>query len=381
LPKPKLTTEGLTRRDAVLSGAALGSTVLAPAIARGQTRTIIDAMALHIEIKHPVERVVFASHFAHEDFTAIAGPEGWSKVVGFCREPWEDWRAGTYTEYARVIPHLAAVADIGTLHTSFDEQKVIALKPDVFLWDIGTDGISGDQLSALRAANIPIVRFDFQDKSTFSRQRSIVAVTRCMGAERRASGLLTLIEFLHDDIMKRVPWIEPFTQSVYAEVAETGPDIVGFTDAGRLWGGMAVNLGALNIADGKVPDYGGPLAHADLVAADPDLIFFVGGLHPPHSRGVRTGYGVDAATTRAGLAAYAARPGYDRLKAVRAGAVHAVDRTLVWSLRDVYGLQYMAKQLYPAEFEDIDPVKGLADFHARFLPVPFSGTWFQRLGA
>jgi hypothetical protein len=25
------------------------------------------------------------------------------------------------------------------------------------------------------------------------------------------------------------------------------------------------------------------------------------------------------------------------------------------------------------------PLKGLAEFHARFLPVPLSGTWFARL--
>jgi iron complex transport system substrate-binding protein len=381
LSKPKQITEGLTRRDVVLSGLTLASTVLAPAIARSQTRTIIDAIALHIEIKHPVERVVFASHFAHEDFTAIAGPEGWSKVVGFCREPWEDWRAGTYAEYAKVIPNLAAVADVGALHGDFDAQKVIALKPDVFLWDIGTAGISDDQLRELHAANILIVRFGFRDKSPFHRERSIVAVARSMGAERRAGPLITLGETHYDAVMKRLPWANAFTQSVYAEVAEAGPDIVGFTDGGHLWGGMAVNLGALNIADGKVPDYGGPLAHADLLAADPDLILFAGGLHPPSSKGVRMGYGIEVATVRAGLASYAARPGYDQLKAVRAGTVHAVDHSLVWSLRDVYGMQYMAKQLYPTEFEDIDPARGLADFHARFLPVPFSGTWFQRLGA
>jgi iron complex transport system substrate-binding protein len=75
---------------------------------------------------------------------------------------------------------------------------------------------------------------------------------------------------------------------------------------------------------------------------------------------VRTGYEVEVAVTRSTLAAYAARPGYEALKAVKA--------------RNVCAMQYMAKQPYPEQFMDIDPVKGLADFNARFLPVPFSGT-------
>jgi iron complex transport system substrate-binding protein len=94
---------------------------------------------------------------------------------------------------------------------------------------------------------------------------------------------------------------------------------------------------------------------------------------------VRTGYEVEVAVTRSTLAAYAARPGYEALKAVKARNVCAIEHNLAWSLRDVYAMQYMAKQPYPEQFMDIDPVKGLADFNARFLPVPFSGTWFARL--
>ena len=71
-----------------------------------------------------------------------------------------------------------------------------------------------------------------------------------------------------------------------------------------------------------------------------------------------------------------ARPGYERLKAVKSSAVHAIEHRLAWSLSDVYARQYIGKQLYTEQFADIDPAKGLAEFHAKFLPVQFSGTWF-----
>jgi iron complex transport system substrate-binding protein len=166
--------------------------------------------------------------------------------------------------------------------------------------------------------------------------------------------------------------------SCYAELAETGPDTIGFTDVNRLWGGMAQQLGVRNIAR-DIPDYGGPLPGDVLFSEDPDFIFFAGSSWPSYAKGVRTGFEVGADVTRSTLSAYAARPGYDALKAVKAGNVHALEHNLVWSLRDVYAMQYMAKQFYPEQFADIEPVKGLADFHDRFLPVPFSGTWFASL--
>ena len=48
---------------------------------------------------------------------------------------------------------------------------------------------------------------------------------------------------------------------------------------------------------------------------------------------------------------------------------------VAWSLRDIFAMECMARPFHPEEFADSDPVKGLAAFHARFLPVPFSGTW------
>ena len=39
-------------------------------------------------------------------------------------------------------------------------------------------------------------------------------------------------------------------------------------------------------------------------------------------------------------------------------------------------LQQFAKWLYPEEFADMDPVGNFAEFHDRFLPISYSGTFF-----
>jgi iron complex transport system substrate-binding protein len=368
-----------TRRNIIQSGVAMAVTTSLPALSADYPRTIIDGIGLHTVLEKPVERVVIATHYSYEDFTAIAGVEGWAKVVGFAREPWEDWRAADFAEYAKVIPNLASIPDVGALSIDFDADKVIALKPDVVLMDAFSDSLIGEQVKAIRSANIPIVFFDFQSESLYRYTASAVAIGRVMDSGQRTADLIKLYETLYTDILNRSPLDLMGTKSVYVELAEQGPDIVGFTDSDRLWARMAMSLGANNIASGLVPDYGGQLPAEALLKADPDLVFFAGSNWPSYRNGVRTGYHVDAPTTQKTLAAYVSRPGYHKLKAVKSGSVFALEHNLSWSLRDVYAMQFMAKQLYPDYYADIDPVAGLRDYHNRFLPVPFSGTWFAKL--
>ena len=42
-------------------------------------------------------------------------------------------------------------------------------------------------------------------------------------------------------------------------------------------------------------------------------------------------------------------------------------------------MQFIAKQLYPAAFADVDPEASLRAFHEKYLPVPFGGTWMATL--
>ncbi len=83
--------------------------------------------------------------------------------------------------------------------------------------------------------------------------------------------------------------------------------------------------------------------------------------------------------TRRSLEPYARRAGWAGMKAVRTGEVHAIEHGLGRSLMDFAATQYIAARLHPGQFRDVDPVAKLRDYHARFLPVPFSGTWLVRL--
>jgi ABC-type Fe3+-hydroxamate transport system substrate-binding protein len=116
-----------------------------------------------------------------------------------------------------------------------------------------------------------------------------------------------------------------------------------------------------------------------VLAANPEFIFIGGSSWQNAPNAVTLGYEVDEAKARATLAPYVQRPGWDALAAVKNGQVFAIQHGLARTLFDFTAMQYIAKQLYPAAFSDIDPDVNLRQFHVRYLPVAYGGVWMIRL--
>ncbi|HPH14473.1 MAG TPA: iron ABC transporter substrate-binding protein, partial [Burkholderiaceae bacterium] len=94
------------------------------------TVELTDALGRKVKVNTPVQRVVI--NFNYEEFTAVAGKDGWKKVVGMSRTPWEGWRPAIFSRYAAVIPNLQSMPDVGhSDEGTFSAEKIIALKPDV----------------------------------------------------------------------------------------------------------------------------------------------------------------------------------------------------------------------------------------------------------
>ena len=116
-----------------------------------------------------------------------------------------------------------------------------------------------------------------------------------------------------------------------------------------------------------------------VLAADPDVVFIAGSSWSGRPEAVVTGYDATAALTRARLAPYARRDGWANLAAIRTGELHAIEHGLCRALVDYTAVQYLAKQLYPTGFADIDPVDELRRYHEQFLPIALEGSWMVRL--
>lgn len=364
----------VTRRYFLGLTAAAGLCLSSPVRAAAGGIIITDAIGRQVTVPQPIQRV--ALNFNFEEFTAIAGKEGWQKIVGISRAPWEGWRPVIFQRYSAVIPNLAAMPDIGHSDDgTFSAEKVISLKPDVLImaeWAFKTQTTACDQI---QAAGIPIIVIDYNAQLLERHIASTLAIGAVMGTGERAQILAKLYETHYNDILARISRVPGVKPKVYVELGQAGAETVGNTYNGTMWGKILTLLGADNIASGKIAGPWAPLPPETVLATDPDFIFMAGSSWVNRPKAVRTGYDTSAETTRNSLKQYLTRPGWSDLRAVRTGQLHAIEHGLCRTLFDYVAMQYIAKQLYPQAFADVDPVASFREYHARFLPVPFSGTW------
>jgi ABC-type Fe3+-hydroxamate transport system substrate-binding protein len=368
----------LVSRAAAAFGCAVAALCVALSPAFADKTEILDALGRKVVVETPVKRV--AVNFNFEEFTAVAGKEGWAKVVGISRAPFAGWRPAIFQRYAAVIPNLQDMPDLG--HTddgTFSVEKVIALKPDVLLMsEWGWKAIESAR-PQLEAAGVPVVIVDYNAQLLERHLASTRALGKVMGQEARAEEIARFYETMQTDTLRRVAQASSAKKPVvYFELGQAGAETVGNSYSGTMWGKIVTQLGAVNLADGKLSGPWGPVAAEAVIAADPDAIFIAGSSWVGKPKAVKTGYDATLEATRATLTPYAERPAWSGLSAVKAGEVHAIEHGLCRSLPDFAATRYVAKALYPKAFADVDPAKELALYHASYLPVPFEGVWFAR---
>ncbi len=363
----------LSRRRAL----GLAAMLAMPAVARAAMPPITDAIGRTVRLRAPAERIVLAFNF--EEFTAIGGPAGWDRVVGYPKSWWADNRTAAFPRYAAAIPRLNALPDVGNMETSsFSLEKVLSLRPDLVIFPDVWMPTYKDQMAQLEQLGIPVLVIDYNAQIPQRHIASVLAVGAAIGADARARELATLYETRLADIQGRAARATR-RPKVYIELGQGGADVIGNTYWKGMWGRMLDLIGADNIAANRIAGAWGPLSPEYVLAANPDVVFIAGSSWVNRPNAVLTGFDADPATTRARLAPYANRKGWGELTAIRAGELHAIEHGLCRSLFDYTALYYVAKQLYPEAFADIDPVAELRAYHDRFLPVRFQGTWMARL--
>jgi ABC-type Fe3+-hydroxamate transport system substrate-binding protein len=146
-----------------------------------------------------------------------------------------------------------------------------------------------------------------------------------------------------------------------------------------MWGRMVQFVGGLNIAEGRIPPGFAPLPAEAVLAAAPEQVLIVGATWANRPGSARAGYGVSEAEAQGSLRPYMARPGWAGLPAVRDRRIAVAESGLARSLMDFIGMQFIARQIHPDLFGNLDPVAELARWHRDWLPVPLDGSWVASL--
>jgi ABC-type Fe3+-hydroxamate transport system substrate-binding protein len=277
--------------------------------------------------------------------------------------------------YEKALPKLASIPDVGnTEDNTFSLEKVIAARPDLLILSAFSYDALADGVKQIEAAGIPVVTLDYNSQTVERHVISTLALGKLMGTQDRAEKLVKNYEDAMADVQSRIQAAGPTDKKVYVELAQKGPEEVGNSYGGTMWGALIDQLGGYNIARGQIGNWG-PLSPEYVLAQKPDLILLCGSEWLNKSQSVQVGFGADPAITRERMKAYLARPGWSGLPAVKNGDVHAIYHGGARTLSDYIYVQYIAKQLYPEAFKDVDPAMNLADCYDTWLPIKADGVF------
>ncbi|MDO8871136.1 MAG: ABC transporter substrate-binding protein [Methanoregula sp.] len=243
--------------------------------------------------------------------------------------------------------HLPNAQSIGNWQTPSTE-KIFSLKPDLFVSYITSKPKNTDQLIK---ANITVMYIDAYILPKLPDDaRKIGIIT---GNEEKAEAYARFIERYLSLIQSRLNDLPATSEKkVYAELYSD------YSAQGRGTQGDAVItlLHAKNIA-GNLTAQSLIVSPEWVLDQDPDVIIKFASSPQSGNPALSTVY-----------EKILARPGFERLSAVRNHRVFVLSGDAVSTPRGIAGALYLAKALYPDKFSDIDPQSVLHEYAEQFLP-------------
>jgi iron complex transport system substrate-binding protein len=235
-------------------------------------------------------------------------------------------------------------------------------------------------IETLEKVGIPTVVVDFRDHPLKTTGPSVEILGQIMGREDRAREFVDFYDEQIEMVRSRVAGLEPQPVTFLYRAAGLSECCATF---GRSNLGELIELaGGQNLGTQFLSGESGSLAEEQIFASDPNLIVATGANWTnspnkvPGVGFVNMGYQADEDQARTQLQALTQQPGWGSLTAVRSGNVHALWHQFYGSPYNFVAAIQLAKWQHPEAFADVDPSQIYADFHERFLPVPFSGTFW-----
>ncbi|QKF85244.1 iron ABC transporter, periplasmic iron-binding protein [Campylobacter blaseri] len=337
---------------------------------------VIDILDRKVDIKDNPKRVVLTFYF--EEYFTATKDDGIDKIVGWSRKYWEGRRQASWDAFKEKFPQIDEIPDVGYgPKNTISFEKIISLKPDVVVFALNDYAKVKNNLANLEAANIPAVFIDFHDQKLSNHVKSMEILGEIFKTQDKVKKVVEFYKSKFEIVQNRLKNIPNFKKpKVYLEFSEKdGPSVFGGTWDDKMWGAFANIAGGENIAKGIVKGTTATINPELIIAKNPDVIIFAGNYFLNSYKNIPLGYGITKEQAKANLKAYATRPGWNSINAVKNGHIYALYHDLSRHIFDFTGVLFFAKALHPEIFSDIEPEEELKKFFDEFYPVKYSGTW------
>ncbi len=345
--------------------------------------TILDVNGTEVAFEKQPETFVVANYIFN--FLLVGGGESLERVVGLTKDGWEDTRYGEYTALTRAFPQILEIPSIGGYHDDvLDRERILELAPDCLLINNAQYTENETSIPVWEAAGIRVVVLDYHKMSLENDLVSTEVLGKLLGREEIAK---ELCDHYADGIRLVQDRVATLTEAekdikVYMELGNQGVGTIGNSYDGTLWGAIIDNVGAKNIAAGKLPEAYGPLDMEYILEQNPDVIIIGGSIWSGDDGNdqMRMGLTIQEPLAQERLRGFAQRDWFAQLTAVKNGEVYGVDHGSLRNILDYTFTEYIAKILYPDLFADVDPQTEYRGVLAKYLPeVTEPGTFMIHL--
>lgn len=341
--------------------------------------SITDVMDRTVIIPNNPQRIVIGDHY-WETFI-VGGNDVFDNVVGWSATTWVKWRNSIYEEFAQTVPRLKELQDVGlTFNQTFDIEKFLLLDPDLFILPVYQyepldDGIK----EAINSAGIPIVLIDFSTGTKELHNKSIVILGQIFNQNDRAEEINNMYNNYLSIIETRLSKLDNIKPTVYLEKGSKGPSIFDETWGSSNWAPVITRAGGINISQ-KIIKGVGNADNEFLLTENPNFIFFTGSTWPSKTEAIQLGFNIDKSITRKTAMRYVVeREGWDQLQATKNKDIYVMHHGFIRSVMDFIPTIYMAEQIYPDVFSDLNAEDIATTFFNKYLPIEFHGSWLCSL--
>ena len=340
---------------------------------------ITDVMNREVMIPSHAKRIIIGDHY-WETFI-VGGDNVFDDIVGWSATTWVKWRNSIYLEFAKKIPRLYELEDVGlTFNQTFDIEKFLSLNPDLFILPVYQfEALDSGLKEAINNAGIPIVLIDFSTGTRILHNKSINVLGQIFNQEERAEEVNVKYNFYLDEIKSKLATLNTALPSAYLEKGSKGPAIFDETWGSSNWAPVLTRAGGVNISE-KIIKGVGNADNEFILTENPDFIFFTGSTWPSKGDAIQLGFNISEEETRGTAIKYVIeRDGWDQLQAIQNKNVYLMHHGFIRSVLDFIPSIYIAEKLHPNLFKDLNAKQIATEFFEDYLPVDFHGSWLCSL--
>ncbi|MQW89702.1 ABC transporter substrate-binding protein [Sinorhizobium saheli] len=338
--------------------------------------TVTDIAGREVTINAPVKRILLGEGRQLYLIASLDKEDPLSRVVAW-RNDLIEADPATYTQYLQAFPKLAKLpAFPGQENGLIEIESTIVHKPDVVLLNLEAMRANEDAnyIEKLAELKIPVLYIDFRHYPLKNTEPTIRLLGKIMGREARAEEIIAFRHAAMARVTDVIARAKPERPRVFIERIGGYADDCCLSFGAENFGKYVELAGGHNIGSDVLPSTFGQLNPEQVIAVNPEHVVVTSAdweAYVPGGHWIPLGPGADPKETHRKLEWFTTRDAYTDIAAQKARNFHGIWHQFYNSPYEFFAVQQLAKWFHPELFADLNPDATFAEYHRRFLPIPY----------